>query len=447
MSEMDGSGGTVMAAPYWSRGPAVKIAGVLGLFVAMLVPQLLTSGLISERESRQGDVLATFRRGWGPEQVVSGPMLVVPYILQAVPGETERTHGVLRLAASQLDVVATLDPQRRRRGLFQATIYSAKVELSGVVSVPPLPNIGGNPTFDWGSARVVVGMSDLRGMQPDQGMQWGGATVPLHPDTADGCEVGFLSGPANLSGRPAPGTAIPFKAGLTTHGTQAFHVSLGARQTTMRVTSAWPTPGFTGTNLPASYTAGPAGFDARWDVAGEPSRAGWRMLPACLGYEPLDEANPGVALQEAVPTYAMVDRAGKYGMFFLALAYLTLFLFEMLSRVRIHLVQYGLVGLSVSLFPLLLISIAEPLGFTVAYGLSAAAVIAQASLYTFAVVHRARLAGIFAGALGALFGFIYVVLNLDSYALLTGTAALFAILSVLMAATRRVDWGAVQPSA
>ena len=111
-----------------------------------------------------------------------------------------------------------------------------------------------------------------------------------------------------------------------------------------------------------------------------------------------------MTLQEAVPTYAMVDRTAKYSILFLALTYLTLFLFETLSRVRIHLVQYGMVGLSLSLFALLLISIAEPLGFTVSYAIS--------------------------------------VLSLDAYALLAGTVALFVILSVVMRVTRRVNWSA-----
>ena len=149
-----------------------------------------------------------------------------------------------------------------------------------------------------------------------------------------------------------------------------------------------------------------------------------------------------MALQEAVPTYAMIDRAAKYGILFLALAYLTLFLFETLSRVRIHLVQYGMVGLSISLFALLLISIAEPLGFTVSYAISTFAVVAQASLYTLSVVGQRRLAGVFAAVLTALFAFLYVVLSLDAYALLAGTVALFVILSVVMRVTRRVNWAA-----
>ena len=127
-------------------------------------------------------------------------------------------------------------------------------------------------------------------------------------------------------------------------------------------------------------------------------------------------------------------------MLFLTLSFLTLFLFEIVSRVRVHLVQYGLLGLSVSLFALLLISIAEPIGFSAAYAVSTAAILLQASLYTLSVVRRVQLAAIFAGVLGSLFGFLFIVLSLDAYALLAGTVALFTILSGVMFATRKVDW-------
>lgn len=148
----------------------------------------------------------------------------------------------------------------------------------------------------------------------------------------------------------------------------------------------------------------------------------------------------GVDLLEPVPTYLMVDRAAKYGTLFLALSFLTYFIFEAVSRVRIHLAQYALLGLSVSLFALLLIALAEPLGFTIGYVISTIAVMAQASLYTLSVVGSARLAATFAGMLCLLFGFLYVVLSLETFSLLVGTFALFAALSVIMVVTRHLDW-------
>jgi inner membrane protein len=138
----------------------------------------------------------------------------------------------------------------------------------------------------------------------------------------------------------------------------------------------------------------------------------------------------------------MVSRASKYTLFFLALVFVTCAIFELTAKVRLHAVQYALLGASVVLFPLLLLAIGEPLGFGAAYAISAAAVAAQASLYTAAATGRARLGLILAGVLAALFAFLHVVLRLEAYALLAGTLALFTALSIVMVVTRRVRWGA-----
>lgn len=174
--------------------------------------------------------------------------------------------------------------------------------------------------------------------------------------------------------------------------------------------------------------------------------AGWQeaeigMLPnGCLqGIS--SRHGVGVTLIEPVQTYRMVTRAAKYAVMFVALAFLAYLLFELVAGVRVHIVQYVLLGASLVLFPLLLLAIAEPLGFAVAYGVAAGMVMGQAGFYTAAVVGRRLLAGIFTAVLASLFGFLYVVLSLESMALLAGAAALFAALSLVMLVTRRIRWG------
>ena len=154
----------------------------------------------------------------------------------------------------------------------------------------------------------------------------------------------------------------------------------------------------------------------------------------------MSQSRVGVVLQDAMPIYQMVERAAKYGTLFLVMAYLTRFLFEISLGVKIEPVQYGLVGLSISPFALLLISVAESLGFALSYAISAGAVLAQASFYPWWVVRRPHLAGVFAGVLSALFAFLNVVLSLDSFALLAGTVGLFVTLSLVMVVTRRIEW-------
>jgi inner membrane protein len=396
-------------------------------------------------------------RGWGPEQTVAGPLLIVPYAWQeqAPPRAVVTQHltGYVRIPASQLHVDAVLQPQLRRRGLFHATIYTAAVTLDGTFVIPDFTMAQGsvmaNAVFDWRGARLALGASDLRGLQAGTHVDWNGASVPLGLGQRQAvCGLTLLDAPAAVAPVPLAGATIPFAMKLSLRGMQAFHVDPMAVQSTIRISAPWETPGYIGASLPTAEAPGGHGFSASWSVAGDAESAGWQQrdwpLPDCTTAADrpfFDESRSmGVALREAVPVYLMVARAEKYGVLFVALSFLTLFLFEAVSRVRIHVVQYGLLGVSVSLFALLLISAAEPLGFAAGYAISTAAVLAQASLFTLSVTRRVRLAAVFAGVLGSLFGFLYVVLSLDAYALLTGTVALFTILSVVMVVTRRVNW-------
>lgn len=430
------------------RRPGVKAGVIAGLLLLMQVPLAMVSGLIGERSARQSEVLADFQRGWGAEQTVAPPGLLVPYAWTNTTNPAQRhadsegrDHGWAFLGASHLHVEVQLRPEQRRRGLFRATVYEAVVGMSGTVAIPPaVIREAPDAAFDWANARVAMGLSDLRGMAPDAAMDWDGKAVLLGEAGAPVCGLVGLDAPAGFAGAPAAGTTVPFKAAVTLRGTQAFWLAPNARDTQMQVASPWPTPSFGGATLPLRYRAGPAGFDAQWALAGRPGSLAWQPAAACA--DAVARSRVGVVLQDAVPTYLMVERAAKYGTLFLAMAYLTLFLFETTLRIRIDIVQYGLVGLSVSLFALLLVSVAEPLGFALSYAISAGAVLAQASLYTLSVVRRPLLAAVFAGVLGALFGFLYVVLSLDSFALLAGAVGLFVALSAVMAATRRIEWAA-----
>ena len=147
----------------------------------------------------------------------------------------------------------------------------------------------------------------------------------------------------------------------------------------------------------------------------------------------------GVDLIEATPVYRTIARVTKYGLLIVVLAFSTYVLFELLSGVRVALLQYGLLGASLSLFTLLLLLVSELAGYTAGYILSAAMVTAQASLYTLSVTRHLRQAGIFAAMLSTVFGFLYVLLSLVSYALVVGSMAIFVVLSILMGVTQKVQ--------
>jgi inner membrane protein len=233
-------------------------------------------------------------------------------------------------------------------------------------------------------------------------------------------------------------TRLTFKAAVSLRGTSSFKLYTAAKELNATIRSSWPSPSFIGTVLPDTSNVAADGFEARWKTTefGSP-----RVTTGpVLGDSPtLASASIGVDLIEATPIYRMINRVAKYGLLFIVLSFATYFFFEVLSRLRIHVVQYGMLGLSLSLFSLLLLSFAEPLGYTNAYLASASLVLAQATLYTAAVARRFKPAFLFALMLASLFAFIYVLLGLETYSLLIGALALFAVVSVLMVLTQMIN--------
>ena len=432
--------------PPFRLGRAGKLGVIGGLLLLLLVPHVMIEGVIEERQSYQESVTEGIARSWGPAQSVLGPVLVVPtrVPMQRTPNEVGPLRWERRAVAvlpARLGAEARLAPSRRRRGLFEAVIYEAEVGMTAELAVP---EIAAEPGTDllWTEAFLVTGATDLRSATAGARLSVEGRDLAARDVPAAGC-VGteLIRWDLGLTGPPEPGRTFAVSAALSLRGTGRFGILPLARRTELRVAAPWPTPSFTGTGLPVQSDVTAAGFDATWREG--TGQALVRHLGAnWCGSLPFAEQQVGVDLLEAVPTYRMVTRAAKYGVMFLALAFLAYVLFELVARVRIHIVQYGLLGLSIVLFPLLLLAFGEPLGFSVAYAISTAAVVAQASAYTAAVTRRARLTAIFAGLLAGLFGFLYVVLSLEAYALLAGAVALFAALSAVMAITRRVDWAA-----
>jgi inner membrane protein len=418
--------------------PALRLATVVGLFAILLPPQCMIAELIEEREARQEDVRAEIGAAWGRPQSVLGPVLVVPTRDPAALAILSR--GTLSVLPATLEARVQLEPETRQRGIFSAVVYRARLELRGSLTVPPAEF--GQPVREWRDAALHLAASDLRATPTEPALTWAGRPVGAAETAADsGCRhIDAIRWPLRLEAPPMPGETIPFSASLELRGSSSFRLLPPARRTSFEASGPWATPGFSGSDLPIRSEVGPEGFRAEWLSASR--------LPAALQGESWCERlsssvveGQQVTLLEAVPTYRMVNRAAKYAALVLALALLTYVLFELLAKVAIHPVQYGLLGLSLVLFPLLLLAVGEPLGFTAAFGIAAAMVTAQAGAHTAMVTRRPRLALLFTAVLAAMFGFVHVVLSLESYALLAGAVALFAALSVLMVATRSVRWG------
>ena len=220
----------------------------------------------------------------------------------------------------------------------------------------------------------------------------------------------------------------------------SLEVAPVARETRMSMTSDWPHPSFSGAFLPTERSISKGGFTASWRV---PHLA--RSVPQAwsLASAGIDRFRPyqfGVQLYKPVDFYDLVARAAKYAVLFLALAFMAVFVIELVSGRRVHPVQYLFVGLAMIFFYVLLLSLAEQLGFALAYLLASAASGGMLSVYVGRVLESRRHGIVMLAAFGLLYGLLYLILRLEDYALLAGAILGFAALTAVMFATLRVDW-------
>lgn len=231
---------------------------------------------------------------------------------------------------------------------------------------------------------------------------------------------------------------------LQFNGAESLSVAPVGEQTSARLESDWPHPSFQGSGLPADSRISLDGFQANWSVSylGRDYPQQWTSPSDYPGAMPKSQF--GVSLATPVDTYRLAERITKYSVLTLVFTFLTIWLVEVLSGQRLHVIQYLLLGSALSLFGLLQLAFAEHLGFALAFLIAATAIAGMVTLYSWTVLQRLGRALAVGATLSGLYGYLYVILQAEDYALLGGSIALFAALAVVMVLTRRVDWQGVE---
>ncbi len=425
--------------------PLRKMAPMVVLLLLTSAAGWLISGVVEEREQRQAETLEGFQNSWGPEQILRGPMLVVPY--QPAPNRPRR---YFEIAPQTLKSRTVLSPEQKKRGLFHATVYSASTELQGSFIIPQATSLGAEAKLFWEDAVVIVQTTSLSGMTAADHFNWGGTNIFWQNCreliSGDDCAVSSaLAARVPFDAPPAANTQFSFAANLTLRGTNAFSQAFQSAAIDAAIDGAWATPSFAGSLLPGESSITDDNFTANWKSADFTSPRTWTSAYA-VERNAENTSVAKVELLEATPTYRMINRASKYNILFVVLSFTTYLLFELLTKLRIHALQYGLLGASLTLFALLLVSFSEMVGYDAGYAVSAGLVLLQASIYTATVTRRFLHSAMFAAMLGSLFGFLYVLLSLETYSLLVGSLGLFIVISLLMILTQRVKWFAVAPT-
>jgi inner membrane protein len=433
---------------------ALKLLFVAFLVLVLLAPLGLVEATLQERLARHDGAVATITQSWGKGQRLLGPILVVPYnhVVEveewtSAPDGRRFREKVRRTQMAeafflpeQLEAAGSLEPAERKLGIYATHVYAATLRLSGRFAAANFDFTGvKNPEPQWDRARVCFAISDLRGTREALVLKWGGVDAPLQPGARlEGFGAG-LHAPVKM---PAETGGQDFSIELTLNGSGGISFVPLGRQSIVQLQSTWRAPGFFGAFLPVSREVSPDGFKATWKVGfyGRDCPQQWSTTAGLVPATQVIEASAfGVNLVEGVTAYRTIERAIKYGVLFLGLAFATFFLFETISAVPLNALNYLLVGAALCLFYLGLLSLSEFIGFTPAYVAAAAASLLMVGLYSWSVLRSAWRAVLVSGMLSGVYGYLYFVLRMEDFSLLAGTAALFALLAAVMYATRRID--------
>jgi inner membrane protein len=447
------------------RTPGFKLALAIVVGLVLTIPLFSVWLLVYDRQTQSDEATASITEGWGDKQLINGPVLVIPY--HATTSETvvengqqvTRTNQVRReltLAPEAVDYSTDVRPEVRKRSIYQAVVYDAKVAGHARFAFPAdLASTGVDPAqMDLGKAELRFGLSDPRGLGSNPSVNVGGRPLRLQPGGGSSGGRGFFAwvDAAGLTGQPM---TIDFKFNF--RGNASLSLFPNAGDTTWKVHSSWPSPSFAGGFLPESRRVDAKGFDALYRIGnlalgrslittGEPAAANTPATPRSEAGEPEAQVAQ-ISLVQPVDPYSQVNRATKYGFLFIGFTFLALLMFDVIGGTRVSAVEYLLMGAALVLFFVLLLAFAELIGFTPAYVVASGAIAGLNTAYSAAVLaswHRAAFIG---GLLIGLYAVLYILLSLEAFSLLIGSLLLFAALAGVMYATRRIDWGAKRATA
>jgi inner membrane protein len=435
-----------------SRSPGFKLGLTIVVGLVLAIPLFSVWLLVYDRQTQSEEASASITAGWGGAQVISGPVLVIPYrttstetVVQNGQSVT-RTNAVMReltLAPETASIGTDVTPEIRKRAIYEAVVYDAKVSGTARFALPPdLARSGIDPSqLDLSRAELRFRVSDPRGLGANPKVVVGGKSLRLLPGNGSSGGSGFFSW---IDGGSLGSAPLVVDFAYDVRGNAFVSLRPQAGETSWTVHSPWPSPSFGGDFLPVQRKVTDHGFEASYRIgnlalARSLVDAGDRAAAAPPAEDDAMQS-ASINLIQPVDLYSQVNRAAKYGFLFIGFTFLALLMFDILGGVQVSAVEYLLMGAALILFFVLLLAFAEVIGFLAAYVLASAAIAGLNTAYSAAVLGSWRRGGFIGGLLVGLYSILYVLISLEAFSLLIGSVMLFAALAGVMYATRRIDW-------
>lgn len=435
-----------------STGKAIVIAV---LCIGFMIPLGMITGAISKRSYQQSAAVESIEKSWAGSQSISGPILAVPYevmenyryfddnIGKNVTEKRRVLHYQYTLP-EDLTVKTDLETDIRNRGIYSVPVYTASLKGASHFRPEELPS-GHLPVS--GEAKPVLFFSiyDIRGIEGDVVVKIGDNKASILPGTGVPAISGGFHAQLNnmFQAGEFSGEDFSVEFSFAVRGTKSIFFAPTGKKTSVKMASSWPHPSFTGNYLPGSREISDEGFSASWDIGFLATSMEEKIRDCSSGNgscKNLYGETFGVSLFQPVDIYKKAKRAVEYGFLFISLTFALFFIFEVMKKMPVHPIQYILVGCSLAMFFLLLVSLSEHISFPLAYGISASAVVALLGYYVSYILREIKWGALFAVLVASLYAYLYAVLSSEDNALLMGSIFLFGMLSLIMFLTRKIDW-------
>lgn len=433
--------------------PMLKKALFLFFFSLLLqIPLMFVNGVVHERNYLYDSTIKNIGKEWGETQTIAGPVIVVPYTEEYYEREytvdkqgketeivkSKKRKNSLIILPEKLDINVNLKEEVRKRGIYKSMVYTGELKMKGNFS-KVLSNIPINAVVDYNEISISLGITDIKALLKIDKFSFNGNKIELESGT--GLVKPFqiskgISGKLNMKNEEL--TEIPFDIELVFRGSEGITLLPMGKENSFFIKSAWKNPSFYGM-LPRERVIDENGFSANWNISHLTRNYKQCFFASESNKIDLSEAQAGVALYNGITHYRQVIRAAKYGVLFIMMSLLAVYIFEISGKKETHYIQYGIVGFSLVMFYLLLLSLAEHISFITAYGISAAAVIIPVSLYIASVTKNIKYGIGMLVLLIGIYSILFSILKMEDYALLTGTLLIMGVLYLLMYITKNME--------
>ncbi|APG64539.1 cell envelope integrity protein CreD [Tenacibaculum todarodis] len=439
----------------WIKNSSAARMIMIGfLSLILMIPLMYIEGLIHERSYRQKSVVNEIGKQWGNEVVVYGPILKVPYkvftetIITDKKTKKVTTETIERIKygyffPNKLDINSAINPEEKKRGIYTTAVFNSKIDINGSFDSIDFSKLEiKQENILWNKSKVLLKTTNVKGVNSvlsininDKKLGLSSANSNRHQDNG---YYTLETDKFSLNELQKNTKSLKFRLDFDVRGSKEVRFIPIGKETTAQITSSWKTAKFMGEFLPFNPDKiNDNGFDAKWkilDVNRPFSQQHFNGLPH------LNEFDFGVNFKIPVDEYQKSERSAKYGFLVIVLTFLVFFLIQTISKINMHPFQYLMIGLALLMFYTLLVSISEHSNFLKAYAIASISVISLITIYAKNILKSIKFMLLIGVSLTVLYAFIFIIIQLESYALLVGSVGLFLILATVMFVSRKIDW-------